>query len=125
MPNQCCGGAHLIFACSGAADVGSIADQAARKLTKEGVGKMFCLAGVGGRVHGIMKTTEAADKILAIDGCPLNCVKECLEQVGITKFEHLQIADLGLKKGKSPASDDSVEKVVTKGKKMLSGGYCS
>jgi uncharacterized metal-binding protein len=67
--NVCCGGPRLIFACSGAADVGEIADRAGRELTKNGLGKMFCLAGVGGRVGGIMKTTESADKILAIDGC--------------------------------------------------------
>ena len=36
--NVCaCGSApKLIFACSGAADVGAVADQAARKLTKDG-----------------------------------------------------------------------------------------
>ena len=79
MSNQCCGGTQLIFACSGAADVGAIADQAARKLTKEGVGKMFCLAGVGGRVSGIMKTTEVANKILAIDGCDMQCAKKILQ----------------------------------------------
>ena len=32
--------AKVIFACSGSADVGKIADLAARKLTEEGVGKM-------------------------------------------------------------------------------------
>ncbi|MCX5637405.1 MAG: hypothetical protein NTX52_06900, partial [Planctomycetota bacterium] len=32
--NCCSAGPKLIFACSGAADVGQIADQAARKLTK-------------------------------------------------------------------------------------------
>jgi uncharacterized metal-binding protein len=115
----------LIFACSGAADVGAIADQAARKLTKDGVGKMFCLAGVGGRVSGIMKTTEAADKILAIDGCPLDCAKLCLEQAGFTKIEHLQLAEIGFEKGKSPVSDDAVAKAAAKGKEMLAGGCCS
>jgi uncharacterized metal-binding protein len=34
--------------------VGAIADQAGRKLTRVGAGKMFCLAGIGGRVSGIM-----------------------------------------------------------------------
>ncbi len=37
----------LIFACSGAADVGGIADLAARTLHAEGSGKIYCLAGVG------------------------------------------------------------------------------
>lgn len=114
----------MIFACSGAADVGAIADQAARKLTKEGVGKMFCLAGVGGRVSGIMKTTESADRILAIDGCPLNCAKRCLEQAGFARFEHLQLAELGLEKGKTPVSEDAVGKVAAKGRDMLSGKRC-
>ena len=65
----------LIFSCSGAADVGEIADHAARKLSRKGAGKMFCLAGIGGKVSSIVKSTEAAQAILAIDGCPMNCAK--------------------------------------------------
>jgi uncharacterized metal-binding protein len=118
--SQCSDGPKLIFACSGAADVGAIADQAARKMAKEGVGKMFCTAGIGGRVSGIMKTTESADKILAIDGCPLNCVKNSLEQAGFNKFEHLQLADLGLEKGSSPVTEENVSKVAAKGREMIS-----
>jgi uncharacterized metal-binding protein len=68
----------VIFACSGSADVGKIADLAARKLSEAGVGKMSCLAGVGGRVKGIMETTQAAQTILAIDGCPLHCARNTL-----------------------------------------------
>ena len=117
----CSGGPKLIFACSGAADVGAIADQAARKLTREGTGKMFCLAGVGGRVPGIMATTKSAAKILAIDGCPLNCVKSCLEQAGFTGFEHLQLADIGMEKGKTPPSDPSIAKAAAAGAAKLAG----
>jgi uncharacterized metal-binding protein len=116
---MCSGGPKLIFACSGAADVGAIADQAARKMTKKGVGKMFCLAGIGARIDGIMKTTESASSILAIDGCPLNCVKGCLEKAGFSSFKHLQLADLGLEKGKSPVTEENIGKVVTKSKAML------
>ncbi len=122
MSNECaCSAAPtLIFACSGAADVGAISDQAARKLAREGVGKMFCLAGVGGRVSGIMKTTESASAILAIDGCALDCVRNCLEQAGITVFEHLRLTDLGFEKGQSAATDDAVEKVAVRGRELLS-----
>ena len=117
---ECSGGPKLIFACSGAADVGAIADQAARKMTKEGVGKMFCTVGIGGRISGIMKTTESAEKILAIDGCPLNCVKNSLQQAGFNKYEHLQLADLGMEKCSSPVTEENVSKVVAKGKEMIS-----
>ena len=75
-PTPCCDPAStLIFACSGAADVGEIADHAARKLSREGAGKMYCLAGVGGRVEGILKNTKAAEALLVLDGCPLHCAK--------------------------------------------------
>ncbi|HUU69144.1 MAG TPA: putative zinc-binding protein [Planctomycetota bacterium] len=119
MAECCSGGPKLIFSCSGAADVGSIADQAARKLNAAGKGKMFCMAGIGGRVNGIMKTAEGASKIVAIDGCPLNCAKNSLEQAGFTQFEHVKLAELGMEKGKSPLSDDKVAKVVTKCEEVL------
>lgn len=123
---DCCAAApRLIFACSGAADVGAIADQAARKLTRDGAGKMFCLAGIGGRVSGIMKSTEAAAGILAIDGCPLDCARNCLLQAGFTDFEHVRVTDLGMEKGKSPVSDDNVAKVAAKGAAALGPSCCS
>jgi uncharacterized metal-binding protein len=117
-----CGGApKLIFACSGAADVGAIADQAARKLTKDGAGRMFCTAGLGGRVPGILATTAGAGRILALDGCPLNCAKNSLEQAGFTAFEHVQLADLGMEKGKTPLTPEAVAKVAGAGAAKLAG----
>jgi len=80
---------------------------------------MFCMAGLGGRISGILKTTEAADSILAIDGCPLNCVKSSLEQAGFNTFKHLRLADLGLEKGKSPATEENVNKAAARAKEMI------
>lgn len=109
----------LIFACSGAADVGAVADQAARKMTKEGVGRMFCTVGIGGRVPGIMKTTEAAENILAIDGCPLNCVEKCLHEAGFKEFKHLQLADLDMVKGNTDVNEANISKAAAKGAELL------
>ena len=116
---ECSAAPKLIFSCSGAADVRAVADQAARKLTRDGVGKMFCLAGIGGRVSGIMKTTEAAQAILAIDGCPLNCTKKCLEEAGFTEFKHLQLADIGMNKGETDVNDENISKVADKSAALL------
>jgi uncharacterized metal-binding protein len=66
-----------------------------------------------------MKTTRSADKMLAIDGCPMNCTKLCLEQAGFNNIAHLQLADIGLKKGQSPAISENVWKVVLKAKQIL------
>jgi len=116
---SCAAAPKLIFACSGAADVGAIADQAARQLSREGRGRMFCTAGIGGRVSGIMQTTMAADKVLAIDGCPLCCVKNSLEQAGFAKFAHLQLADLGMVKSKTPPSAENIARVAARGAELL------
>jgi uncharacterized metal-binding protein len=118
-PHQCAGGDKLIFACSGAADVGALSDQAARKLTRDGKGKMFCLTGVGGRVPGILDKTKAAVRILAIDGCPLDCAKKTLEQAGFTTFQHLQLANLGLEKSKSPVTEENIDKVAARAAEII------
>jgi len=116
---SCSSAPKLIFPCSGASNVGEIADHAGRKLTKEGVGKMYCLAGLGGRVSGIMASTESAGKILAIDGCPSDCAKHTLLQAGFTDFEHVRVTDLGLIKGESPVNDENTEKVAIEGASAL------
>ncbi len=122
---SCSSRPKLIFACSGAADVGAIADQAARKLNRDGVGKMFCLAGVGGRVPGIMKSTEAAAAILVIDGCPLSCAANCLRQADFTEFQHLQLAELGMEKGKTAITEENIAKAAAKGAELMPGDICA
>jgi uncharacterized metal-binding protein len=120
-PVCCSPAAKVIFPCSGAADVGEIADHAARKLTADGVGKMSCLAGIGGRVKNLMAVAQSAQVILAIDGCPMHCARNALEKAGFAKFEHVCLADLGMAKGKTPATAEAVAKVVGEGKKRLGG----
>jgi hypothetical protein len=50
---------------------------------------MACLAGIGGRVSGIVTSAQAADKLLVIDGCAQACGKRCLEAAGFSGFRHL------------------------------------
>ena len=118
---SCGQGPKLIFSCSGAADVGAVADQAARKLTRDGVGKMFCLAGIGGRVSGIIENTKAASMVLAIDGCPLDCARKSLEAAGFQGFMHLRLADLGLVKGTTEVAEPAVSLVAHKAAALLAG----
>jgi uncharacterized metal-binding protein len=106
--------ATLIFACSGAADVGELSDRVARQLAKAIAGKMYCLAGLGAGIEAYVKTTKEAGRVLAIDGCPTNCAKQVLERAGIPNFIHVQIAEFGMAKGASPASDQNVAAVVAR-----------
>ena len=109
----------MIFACSGSADVGKITDLAARKLTEDGDGKMSCLAGVGGRVSLLMDATKSAQAILVIDGCLQHCARKALKQAGFTTFEHLSLHEMGMEKGKTPATEEMVAKVASRGKALL------
>lgn len=120
----CSSAAKLIFSCSGAADVGAVADQTARKLTKDGNGKMFCLAGIGGRVSGILNSTKLAEDILAIDGCQLNCTKKSLEEAGFSDFKHLELSTIGLAKGSTEVNDKNINQVTEKCITLLNGS-CS
>ena len=115
----CKGDVKLIFSCSGAADVGAVSDQAARKLTKDGIGKMYCLTGIGGNVSGIVESTKSADKILAIDGCPVACTKKLLERNGFNDFYYLELSKIGLNKGKTEVSENNILKVVNSGKELF------
>jgi len=102
----------MIFACSGASDTGEITDRVARRLSKEGLGKMFCIAGISGWVNWILISTGKASKILVIDGCPMECAKKTLEHSGFEEFEHICLADLGLEKGKSPVTEGLINSVT-------------
>ena len=120
--NSCsCGGTvKLIFPCSGASDTGEIADRAARKISVEENGRMYCLAGIGGRVSGILATTKSACRVLAIDGCPVDCAKKTLEEAGFSGFRHLRITDLGMEKGESPAVPERIAKAADAARALLS-----
>lgn len=117
--SACSPASKLIFACSGAADVGEISDRAARKLSKDGVGKMFCLAGIGGEVGPIISSAQSASRILGLDGCGMDCVKNCLQKAGFSGFQHLRITDMGMEKGKSAVTDARVAEVAEKAGNLL------
>ncbi|CAG35676.1 putative zinc-binding protein [Desulfotalea psychrophila] len=103
---------RLIFSCSGCHDVGDLSDRVARKMEKDGLGKMACLAGIGGRVSGLMMSAEAASAIVAIDGCALNCAQKTLSQAGFDRVTHLCLADLAFKIGGTEVTDEAIARVV-------------
>jgi len=109
----------LIFTCSGAADVGEIADKAGRRLAAEGAGKMSCLSGIGGRVPGFLEAARLATQIIVIDGCGEDCAKKTLARAGFKEIRHIRVTDLDMEEGKSPVTKIRVRKVVDKAKESL------
>ncbi len=109
----------LVYPCSGSADVGEIADHAARRLDAEDKAWMSCLAGIGGRVSGLMANAAAAPALIALDGCPHDCATKTLQLAGFTHVKSVRVTDLGLKKGQSPVSDPAVHAVVQRVETLL------
>ena len=118
--NKClCGTAgYIVLSCSGASDVGEIADQVARKLSTQSIRKMSCLAVAGA---GIEKSIASFKKknILIIDGCPIDCGKRIMHKSGIDEYAHLRITDLGYQKGKTGVSSLVVDKIFEQAQFML------
>jgi len=108
--SSCCGGGSsknvLLYACSGGANVAEIADRAARALMTEGRGTMFCLAGIGADIQGMVQTARDADLNLVIDGCPLDCAKKIFDRHGITNYVQVKVTDLDIEKQKGAAVAD-------------------
>jgi uncharacterized metal-binding protein len=82
---------------------------------------MSCLAGIGGRVKPLVNKAAGAERILAIDGCPLNCTRHTLELAGFKNFEHLELHQLGFRKNSCPVTDARVEAGVKAAKIILAG----
>jgi uncharacterized metal-binding protein len=97
----------IILACSGAADVGALADRTARALAKNGKGALFCLAAVGAGIEAKMKEFMSVDEVITIDGCGVGCAKTIAQKAGRTPVA-FDLGVLGYVKGKTPVSDDVV-----------------
>jgi uncharacterized metal-binding protein len=110
-----------IVACSGASNVGQIANQAAIELAKATVGGFFCLAGIGAHIKGLVKSGKEADLMVAIDGCPLQCAAKTLQHEEIEPAIQVIVTELGIEKSHDFALDEKAcSMVVERVKEELS-----
>lgn len=100
MGQGCCGsnGIIMILPCSGGSSVGQLANQAAVELTREGFGRMFCLAGIGAHLGGFLRSARDVPQIVAIDGCSVGCARVILEHAEIPLKSYVVVTDLGIEK---------------------------
>ncbi len=88
----------LVYSCSGCSSAAQLANHVAVRLDREGMAEMSCIAGVGGDVEPLVKTAASRRPIVALDGCHLQCVKNCLRRHGITPTLHYTLSELGIRK---------------------------
>ena len=88
----------LVYSCSGCSSAAQLANHVAVRMDRKGVAEMSCIAGVGGDVPKLVRLAQSGRPILALDGCPLVCVKSSLARHGITPERHYQLHEYGVKK---------------------------
>lgn len=115
----------LVYSCSGCSNVAQLANTLALRLDRQGLAEMSCIAGVGGRVAALVSKASSGRQILALDGCPLQCVKGCLAQHAIKPDIHLILSEYGLRKryGEdcSPAQVDALFQQIKQQLQTASG----
>lgn len=104
---------YMVLCCSGSSDVGYIADQVARRLSRNKVRKMNCLTVAA---TGTEEKIEAFKKcnILVIDGCTEDCGKKIMALRGIKDYRYLRLTDLGYEKGNTPISQENIKAIYEK-----------
>ncbi len=102
----------LLMACSGASNVGEIADLAARKLFREGSVVMTCPTAIAGRIESQLKRIQKESNVIVLDGCEKDCVCRTLKFAGFSSFVHIRLNDIGLTKGGAPVNEETVDRVV-------------
>jgi uncharacterized metal-binding protein len=113
----------LVYACSGCSSAAQLANHVAVRLDRAGLAEMSCIAGVGGDVPSLLKTARSCRPIVALDGCPLVCVKSSLARHGITPDQHHPLQTYGVRKRQhedfDPVQAQQVLEQVSAGLRLL------
>lgn len=114
MSGCCCGGdaeTNLIYACSGAANTGLLADQVMRALKRDKIGDGSCLAALGAELSGFLQSARSATRNIVLNGCKVSCGAKIFEKNGIA-FQHYVMTDFDVEKGTTAITGDLIEAVA-------------
>jgi uncharacterized metal-binding protein len=88
----------LVYSCSGCSSAAQLANTLALLLDRDGEAQMSCIAGVGADIPNFVRQATSGRPILALDGCPLACVRGCLKRHGVEPDRYVQLHEHGVKK---------------------------
>ena len=120
MTNECCvktdGENTGLCVCFGGSSTGQMTGFIGRELNKNSGTGIMCLLGFAPNLKPIMDKLNAQEKIIAIDGCPIGCVKKTLEMINVTPDRYYDLVkDFGIEKEpKLDFDEEDMNKVVNK-----------
>jgi len=110
-----------LFPCTGGSNCGQITNRVAVSLDVMGVGHIYCLAGIGAHVDGMVESARGATRIAALDGCQVACAKKTIEHAGLTVTDWVCVTEEGISKSHSLLIDaEEVDLITRRTKELLS-----
>ena len=104
---------QIVYACSGASNVGQTANSVGLYLNTTAGIPMSCAAALGAGLDTFLKKAADVDENIIIDGCPVGCLKTICEQQGIPNVRRFVVTELGIEKEYGrPVSDKDIQMVV-------------
>ncbi len=103
----------IVLACSGASDLGELADKVARKIRNTYPINMKCLAMVAAQDKGLLETLQSSET-LVIDGCPVDCGKKIMEEAWLSNYRYVRLTDMGYVKGQTIVTEELINEIANK-----------
>ena len=110
---------NALFVCfGGMSNVGTLTGLAGLQAVRQvepGQAGIFCLGGLPTQSQLVLDKTRAAQRIITVDGCPLNCARKIVEQAGFVPYKTINLVeDCSIKKGPPQAYGDEEMQVAVK-----------
>jgi len=110
----------ILLPCSGGSNCGQITNQVAVSLDIMGVGRIYCLAGIGAHIDGMVESARGAKRIVALDGCQVACARKTIEHAGLTVTDWICATEEGISKSHRLLLEaEDIELITQRAKELL------
>lgn len=104
----------VVLACSGASDVGEIADRAARLVHACGAATMVCASGLLAGHPEYLRTVQSAKAVVLVEGCEVACGRTCILASKMPNFLRIQLQEMGMLRHETRATREQILKVANR-----------
>ncbi len=110
----------ILLPCAGGSNCGQITNKVAVRLDEAGVGSIYCLAGIGAHIDGMVESARGAKRIVALDGCQVACAKKTIEHAGLPVTDWICVTEEGVAKNHQfKLAPEDIALIVRKTKESL------
>ena len=111
----------ILLPCSGGSNCGQITNQAAVSLDTLGIGRIYCLAGIGAHIEGMVESARGAKRLVALDGCQVACARKTIEHAGLQVTDWICVTDEGISKSHNLRLEQTdIDFIMQRAKELLS-----